>query len=91
MRYYGTPTRLTDFTRSLFIAAYFALEDAAGESVVWAVSKTWLTTATREAISEIGDEASRRLGQSRGERLRPDIFQTNTQTFRCGGLASQDA
>jgi hypothetical protein len=55
MRHYGTPTRLTDFTRSLFIAAFFALEDSREDSVVWAVSKTWLTKATQSAITKMGD------------------------------------
>ena len=57
MRHYGTPTRLTDFTRSLFIAAYFALEEAAGESAIWAVSKTWLTRCTQALIKDMGDPA----------------------------------
>lgn len=55
MRHYGAPTRLTDFTRSLFIAAYFALEDATGESVIWAISKTWLTTCTHKLIAKLED------------------------------------
>lgn len=56
MRHYGAPTRLTDFTRSLFIAAYFALEDAQGESAIWAISKTWLTKCTHDLIGKMGDK-----------------------------------
>jgi FRG domain len=56
MRHYGTPTRLTDFTRSLFIAAYFALEHATEESAIWAISKTWLTKRTHDLIRKMNDK-----------------------------------
>ena len=56
MRHYGTPTRLTDFTRSLFIAAYFALEHATGESAIRAISKTWLTKRTHDLICKMNDK-----------------------------------
>jgi FRG domain len=55
MRHYGASTRLTDFTRSLFIAAYFALEDAARDSVIGAISKTWLTKCTQSVIAKMND------------------------------------
>ena len=39
MQHYGFPTRLLDFTHSLFIAAYFAFEDkrSRGDRAVWAI------------------------------------------------------
>jgi len=44
MRHFGTPTRLVDFSYSLFIATFFALEGQRKEdAVVWLISKTWLT------------------------------------------------
>ena len=39
MQHYGAPTRLVDITRSLFVAVYFALADAASaHSAVWAIN-----------------------------------------------------
>lgn len=43
MRHYGSPARLLDFTFSLFVACFFAIERASRNPVVWAVNKTWLT------------------------------------------------
>lgn len=50
MRHYGAPTRFLDFTFSLFIATYFAVEAERAEPIVWAVNKTWLTKQYRESI-----------------------------------------
>jgi hypothetical protein len=37
MRHYGAPTRLIDFSFSPGVAAYFALRETRGESVIWVV------------------------------------------------------
>ncbi len=42
MQHHGTPTRLLDFTRSFYVACYFSLMDATGDSVVWAVDPFYL-------------------------------------------------
>jgi hypothetical protein len=61
MAHYGAPTRFLDFTYSLPIAAFFALERAekrrrgargvenslSGTARIWAVDKTWLTQTVK--------------------------------------------
>lgn len=58
MQHHGAPTRLLDFTKSPFVAAFFALEHAAGDSAVYALDtpRLWTTAPrfdarlTRDAI-----------------------------------------
>ena len=55
-RHYGVPSRLLDFTYSLYIATYFAAEMAKkSEAVVWAVNKTSLAQHVSEVINSLPD------------------------------------
>jgi hypothetical protein len=42
MQHHGAPTRLLDFTYSIYVAAYFATEAASGESAIWAIDGPWV-------------------------------------------------
>jgi hypothetical protein len=60
IQHHGGPTRLLDFTRSFYIAAYFALDAAAGDAAVWAIDLMYLNhfhklmhpTVTLDEINE---------------------------------------
>jgi hypothetical protein len=41
MQHHGAPTRLLDFTYSIYVATYFATEAADGDSAVWAFDGPW--------------------------------------------------
>lgn len=38
MQHYGAPTRLVDFTKSLYIAAFFAMEDSEDDAAIWCIN-----------------------------------------------------
>lgn len=59
MQHYGAPTRLLDFTRSSYVAAYFALETVArdGEAAVWAVNLEWCRASARECLLKVDKDA----------------------------------
>src|ERR1039457_512358 len=52
MQHHGVPTRLLDWSRSPYVALYFALEEEPKEqdrrSAIWAIDLDWLETKGRE-------------------------------------------
>ena len=41
MQHHGAPTRLLDFTYSVYVAAYFALEKSKDDYAIWAIKSEW--------------------------------------------------
>ena len=81
MRHHGTPTRLLDATFSLFIAVYFALENASGDAGIWAFNKSWLTEEYHKVVGAWDRKAAEGFPITRSGRLYESIFMQG-QRFR---------
>jgi len=50
LQHHGCPTRLVDFTSSIYIAAFFALTNAVGtDAAIWCISRPHLITQLKDA------------------------------------------
>jgi FRG domain-containing protein len=87
MRHYGVPTRLLDFTFSMFVAAYFALESPVREpdekeirfkpSAIWAINKSWLTEHSVRQMKDLGGiELCDRWGRRQGDAFEQIFWET---------------
>jgi len=61
MQHHGTPTRLLDFSFSLYVAAYFALINATTDCCVWAISDNWLRSQGTDYALQFGVKPSNDL------------------------------
>jgi hypothetical protein len=71
MQHHGAPTRLLDFTYSIYVAAYFALETASESCAVWAVNADWLVTESVGAMIAAGKSEAEMLRAPTGEEHEP--------------------
>lgn len=90
MQHFGTPTRLLDFTNSLFVALYMALDGSFSDSsAIWAINKlaterehikTYMSTnaihSTPKRVIDtyIRDKANSVIGMSRTSSVEKEIF-----------------
>ncbi len=63
MQHHGAPTRILDFTYSLYVAAYFALENASGDAAVWAINLRWAIAQSSAAAVSARKTGSERIGR----------------------------
>ena len=54
MEHHGAPTRCVDFSYSIYVAAYFALEDADADCAVWAINGPWASKSSVAALRKAG-------------------------------------
>lgn len=54
MEHHGAPTRCVDFSYSIYVAAYFALEDADDDCAVWAINGPWASKTSVATLRKAG-------------------------------------
>jgi hypothetical protein len=67
MQHHGAPTRLLDFSYSIYVAAYFALETADDDCAVWGLNGPWSLQESVACLVKAGGSGA-------------TTFQTTTQT-----------
>lgn len=80
MQHHGAPTRLLDFTYSIYVAAYFALEQSAGDCAVWGINSPWALSASVSLLEQAGQPNARGLTtpyDEQDDEIFNEVFLTN--------------
>lgn len=72
MRHHGAPTRLLDWSYSLYVALFFAVETAREDSAVWAIDVNWCSHQSRQLLPPQEDAEARTSNDPYLEQ--PDTF-----------------
>lgn len=83
MQHHGAPTRLLDFSKSPFVAAFFAFEQSYGVDAVaiWAMNMQFIKTRALAKLEEHYPQASDQNGRVINEQLFETIFHQNDQSL----------
>lgn len=79
MQHHGAPTRLLDFTYSIYVASYFAIEATDGDAAVWAIDGQWALNESAKLLVTTGKNADhaeqlRDRFVEGSERIAQDLF-----------------
>lgn len=77
MQHFGAPTRVQDWTYSLFVAAFFALETAGGQSAVWVVRRDLLLSSAARKLPRAFADGLLRDGYSDDAASFTELFARN--------------
>jgi hypothetical protein len=79
MQHHGAPTRFLDFTYSVHVAAYFAIEAAEGDSAVWAINGRWALNQSVALLRAAGKE--KKLVEALKDRFMEDSEHAMNELF----------
>jgi hypothetical protein len=89
MQHHGAPTRLLDFSYSIYVAAYFAIEHSDSDAAIWAVNGMWTLEESIKRMASAGKKGAEKLKDrftsKHEEVIRPLFFEAPYVKVACAG------